>query len=334
VKILIIRFSSLGDIVLTTPILSFLKKEYSSSVIHYVTKESFREILEENSNLDKVFLLKKQSLFQLAKETKNYDSLPYDLVFDLHNSLRSKLFSMLIKAKKNYNYKKPYLKRWMLVYMKINLFKKINEIPYLYIQNYKRGNNQKIKLNRPQIIPVALDKKKKLGWNDKKKTIAISAGARWFTKRWPVKNFINVISKIISENPRLQIVLLGGKEEIETSKLIVKSIKNKNLFDFTGKLSIRESAYLLSKSDLFLTNDSGLMHVASAFDIKIVALFLSTVVEFGFQPFTKNKIILSEKIKCKPCDHKGLPKCPKKHFQCAYLITVEKVFNILKETIK
>ena len=331
-KILIIRFSSLGDIVLTTPVIAYLKNRNPKAIIHYVTKSTFKEILEENPYIDQLIELKDNSIFSLARLMAKTDPAAYDIVFDLHNSLRSNLFTMLIKKRKIFRYKKPYLKRWFLVYFKKNLFKKIDEVPYLYIKEYKADL---IKLKSPVVVPVALEKKNLSGWNDKKITLAIAPGARWFTKKWPVENFINVIHQYHSENPKTQIVLLGGKDEKDTSRAILAKMKHKkNIYDFTGKLSIRESAFVLSKCKSLLTNDSGLMHVAAAFDTKIIALFLSTVPEFGFQPFTKNKFVLSEKISCKPCDHKGLPKCPKKHFKCALHIKPDDVLNVLKKAMK
>ncbi|MDH5718392.1 MAG: glycosyltransferase family 9 protein [Spirochaetia bacterium] len=324
-KILVIRFSSLGDIVLTTPVLTYLKNKHKNCEIHYVTKRNFSDILSENKKISHIFQLSKQSIIHLAKDIRKFNREPYDIVYDLHNSMRSRFLLFFIRYLKIIKYKKPYIKRWLLVYLKINLIKRIIPVSYRYTGEI---NLQDIKLSAPEIIPEKIDRNKLDAFNEKLPTLAIAPGAKWFTKRWPLEYFSQVLSKFCAENKKYQIIILGGPDEIEISNELISNYKeNKNIFNFTGKFSVRETAWLLSKCKTFLTNDSGLMHVASVFNIKIIALFLCTVEEFGFAPLTKNAVVLSEKLPCKPCDHKGLSKCPKKHFKCAHFMGVDKVYN-------
>lgn len=333
-KILIIRFSSLGDIVLTTPIVSLIKETHPNADIYFLTKKAFASLLEGNHNIHRIIA------WEEVKSNKDhmifYET--FDYLLDLHNSTRSFLARRKISYKKKAIYKKPYMKRFLLVHFKKNRYKRVVHVVHRYMRTL-RILGIRPHYRKPDILADRPAADRLDGWNFNQPTLAVAPGARWFTKRWPRINFEDTIAQFMDEFPDWQVILLGGKDEKKDSKEIYKKIskektKKGKIFNFTGEYTIRESAFFLKYSRIFLTNDSGLMHVASSFDVHIVALFLATVPEFGFLPFTRSKSILSVDLPCKPCNHKGLSRCPKRHFQCAQRITPSVVLNAIKEQIR
>ncbi len=323
-KILIIRFSSLGDIILTTPVIRLLRQKYPRAEICYVTKKQFADVIVSNKEVNKTYLLEQQTIKELAAEMNT----TFDLVVDLHRSLRSKLLLRELDFKRRVKVRKPYFKRWALVFFKINFFKEILPVPMQYMKTLKPLGIEAT-MQRPAIYPDEPGPQKLGGWQSDQPTIAIAPGAKWFTKRWPIDHFIALIEKLRTGYSQYQIVVLGGPDEKPLSLEIEKFLDG-GVFDFIGKLTILETAFVISKADVLISNDSALIHIASAFETYIIALFLSTTIEFGFGPYPDTSVVLSQQLPCKPCDHKGRSRCPKGHFQCAYAITPDKVLAALK----
>ena len=329
-KIIILRFSSLGDILLTTPALTLIRNQYPTAEIIYVTKKKFAGALFLNNNINRVITLDKQSLKELAKEIQENSKDKIDLIIDFHNNLRTHLLTFLLKSNKIIRYKKPYLKRWLLVFFKINLFTNIKPVAWQYMQILVKIGIKPIftKINiHTEAYPIV---------SNTNSFIAIAPGATWFTKAWPVDNFLEVVKKIL-DNTDATVVFLGGETEKPLRDLIQQFITmykyNERVLNFIGDLTLHQTADVISKSKILLTNDSGLMHIAASFNTKIVALFLSTVPEFGFTPFCESNqfTIISSSLKCKPCNHKGLPKCPTKKFLCATNIKIDVVYTKIYE---
>ncbi len=319
-NILVIRFSSLGDIVLTTPVLRLVKEKYPDARLYYLTKKSFASVLEDNPSIDRVLL------WEEARKDKAHIlwTQEYDYLLDLHSSLRSFLVRRRLKYQKKGVFHKPYWKRFLLVKFKKNTYKKSTSVVFRYMRTLEvMGIHPHYRA--PFVSPLRPMAQRLDGWSQNGETLAVAPGSRWFTKKWPAEYFEKFILDYIYRYPQSSVILLGGPDEVGECAAIHSHVRKKagnkkQIYNFAGKLTIRETAYFLKYSGTFLTNDSGLMHIASAFPVRILALFLSTVPEFGFLPFTKNKKILSVDLPCKPCDHKGLRRCPEKHFQCAYRI--------------
>ena len=164
--------------------------------------------------------------------------------------------------------------------------------------------------------------------NDKK-IISIAPGATFFTKRWPVENFLKLID-FINEKFKFHICILGGPKDREISNVLIK--KN-NVIDYAGKLSLPETGIILAKSTALISNDTGLMHMATAVNTPVLAIFGSSVKELGFSPYRGKSIVIeNENLKCRPCSHIGRNNCPKKHFLCMNDITpgqVSEKFELL-----
>ena len=306
----------MGDVVLTTPVPRLLKKKFPESKIHFITKDEYSYIYDNNINIDKVIKFK-DSLINILTKLRSEN---YDLVVDLHNNLRSN-FLKLFLFKTSITYKKYFFKRWLLTNLKINL--KIKHIAKSYIETLLKINiyddgeglefyfSEKIKeINLPSIYDRGFS--------------AVVVGAKHKTKRLTYKKLIELCDKI--NGP---IVLVGGKSEISVSKKIEsffkysdikvrdKLNKNTHIYNLCGKLNIEESAYIINLSDKVFTHDTGLMHIASALKKNIFSIYGSTHSNLGFYPFRSSfSVIENDNLSCRPCTKIGYSKCPAGHFKC------------------
>ena len=337
-RILLIRFSSLGDILLTTPCVSLVKEHYPDSEIFFATKSQFSSLLSEHPDIDRVFSLREEDTIRsFAKKIRKHG--PFDWVLDLHNSLRSRIVRTLIRKKNLCIYRKVYWKRWLLVHFKINLLPPHEPMTFRYMKALEPMGI--LPRKRPPYIALETspNTEKMRVLSENKTMLAIAPGARWYTKTWPLDNFLKVSRTLINAlGGNFVLVFVGGPEEKELGRKVEQTFQeymDRNVFNLIGRLSIRETSMVLSYARLLLCNDSGLMHAAHGLNIPVLPLFLSTVPEFGFVPWGLGPDdIISPPLDCKPCDHKGLSRCPKKHFRCAELIQPEEVNSRVLKMLK
>lgn len=313
-KILIIRFSSIGDVVLTTPVIRCCKQQVKNAEIHVVCKAAFKATLEHNPYLDKLVTFDKditEVIPQLKKEN-------YDFIIDLHNNLRSTRLKLAL-GKKSSTFKKLNLKKWLAVSLKSKTALPDVHIVQRYLEaaaplgvkddgkglDYFISENEKIKLSD---LPAELQN----GF------VALVAGGSYYTKRIPVNKLIEMC-----KNSKLPIALLGGKEDAEIAKQVVAACKN--AFNLCGKYSLNQSASIIKHSTFVISSDTGLMHIASAYGKKIFSLWGNTIPAFGMYPYKPgegSKILEVQNLKCRPCSKLGYSKCPKGHFKCMNEIDV------------
>lgn len=316
-NILVCRLSSLGDILLTTPVLRAIKQKYSDAKIDYLIKEEFAEVLMYNPNINKLIVYTKNQHSQIKDQLNE----KYDLLIDLQNNFRSRNLTNNA-AEKIFRFTKPSIRKYLLVNFKINLFPDIIPIPHRYaasIDNLKL-DNEGLELHIPELINGFLNKDSNY--------IGICPGSKHYTKRWPEYYYIE-LGKLLIERGR-SIVIFGGAEDSMICKRINEGIPES--INLCNKNLLLETAADMKKCKLIICNDSGLMHTASAVGVPIVTIFGSSVKEFGFIPYNINNVILENKsLSCRPCSHVGLAKCPKRHFKCMNEIKPQQV---LEEAIK
>ncbi len=308
-KILILRFSSIGDIILTSPVVRCLKQQLKNSEIHFLTKKSFVSVVQNNPNIDKVFSFEKdvdEILPELKKENYNW-------VIDLHHNLRSmQMKRALDKPSKSFN--KLNIEKWLLVNLKINRLpnKHIVEryfetVAHIGVKNDLKGLNFFIDV-KDEIDISSLPKEFSTGY------IALVIGAKHNTKKLPTEKIISICKKI-----NRPIVLIGGKEDMETGEKITSQISN--IFNACGKYNLQQSASLIKQAEKVITHDTGMMHIAAAFQKNIISIWGNTVPEFGMYPYMpgnelNSQIVEVENLSCRPCSKIGFEKCPKGHFKC------------------
>lgn len=317
-KILIIRLSSLGDILLTTPVIRALKNKYSSSQIDFLVKQVYSDVIRFNPNINQVFSFDaKGEIIKKLKQNR------YDIVIDLQNNLRSRRITSRLNSS-IFRFHKLTLKKFLLVHFKMNLLKNSKTITERYAEAFP--NLQLDDKGLEIFIPDNIESK--LNKIDFKEIIGFCPGSKHFTKRWPIEYFINLGNKLTEQG--LSIVIFGGKDDKEICFKISSQIPNSiNLQNDDDILQIAKD---MKKCKLIISNDSGLMHTAAAVGVPVVALFGSSVKEFGFVPYrVKNLVIENKSLSCRPCSHIGKEICPHKHFKCMKDLTPDYVYeNILK----
>lgn len=308
---MIIRFSSIGDIVLTTPVLRCLKNQLEGEIeIHYLTKKQYKGIVENNPNVSKVYSIDK-STDEVIHELKNE---LYDYVVDLHKNLRSKRVVRRLKCLTFSFYKLNYQK-WLMTTFKIDKLHRIH-IVERYLAAVKalgiENDNLGLEFYIPEKDKVAISS---LPITHQNGYVTFAIGAQHATKRLPNHKIIEICKQL-----NLPVILLGGKEDEATGNLIQQEVGEK-VYNACGKYNLNQSASLVEQSNVLITHDTGLMHIGAALGKKIISVWGNTIPEFGMYPYypqnpEKYIIVENKNLKCRPCSKIGYNKCPKGHFKC------------------
>jgi lipopolysaccharide heptosyltransferase II len=343
-KTLIIRFSSIGDIILASPLLRVLRRKFPSSQIDFATRKEFAELIKYNPNLNHVYELDalngNKELLRLKKVTNENK---YDLIVDIHNSIRSRIIRLLNKAKEIVVIDKRIWARTMLVKFKRNYYRDNISIADRYIEPLEvlgiKNDNEGLELFIPEeILAKVASRMNEMELNNYKKVIGFCPSAKHVTKCWPKERYIDAGIRL-SDEYSAKILIFGGPLDFDKNRSIAESInasKNKKCAeDFECRLSLLETAAAMHYCDVIVTNDTGLMHMGAAVKRKIVAVIGSTVKEFGFFPTDKSSIVLEVKgLYCRPCSHIGRSSCPEKHFRCMNEIQVADVLNSIRKIMQ
>ncbi len=309
-KVLLIRFSSIGDIVLTSPVIRALKQQGSFEV-HCLTKKQYAPIYQSNPNINKVYIFDNN----LPKVIKLLQKEGYFFVVDLQKNMRSLRVKWMLQ-KPDASFPKLNKEKWILVNFKINKLPHIHivdryfeAVKKLDVKNDGKGLDFFVPEN-DRVNILTIDERLKNGY------IGFVIGGQHFTKMLPVEKIVSVIKKI--DYP---VVLLGGENDHEKGNLIVRQCQGKIVLNTCGKYSLMSSASLVQQAKAIITNDTGLMHIAAAFNKFIISIWGNTVPAFGMTPYepeNPNNVLLSEVkfLPCRPCSKLGYKKCPKKHFRC------------------
>lgn len=318
-KILIIRLSSLGDILLTTPFIRAIKSQFPHIKIDILIREEYADVIKLNPYIDQKLFFKKddRSNSDLINQLRIMN---YELVIDLQNNLRSKKIVSSLKIN-SVKFDKRSFDKFLLVNFKINKLREAPPIPVRYSNTI-----QNLKLDE-QGLDLFTDKSANAKLIGKNNLIGFCPGARHFTKRWPTEYFVELGNKLVQTG--YTIVLFGGKIDKEICAELVSKISG--AINLSNNDELLQTAADMKLCKAVVCNDSGLMHTASATGTKVIAIFGSTVKEFGFAPYNCNNLILeNNSLTCRPCSHIGRSDCPKKHFDCMKSIKPEFVFEKLK----
>lgn len=324
VKFLIIRFSSIGDIVLTSPVIRCLKQQVDNAEVHYLTKEQNAKLLTENPYIDKILTLKsfQETVDEIREEC-------YDYIIDLHHNLRTWRLKNKLKIL-DFSFPKLNWEKWILVNFKIDKLPDIHIVDrYLStvdlfdVQNDNKGLDFFINEENEVNIEDVLGEKNQ-------KFVAVAIGGQHFTKKMPAE----LLQKIVSEI-HAKVILLGGKEDFDNGEIIKNN--SENIINTCGKYSIQQSASIIKQSSFVITHDTGLMHIAAAFKKIIISIWGNTVPKFGMYPYMadpKSKIFEVNSLKCRPCTKIGFSDCPKKHFNCMKNQDISEIINYSEILLK
>lgn len=306
-KILVLRFSSIGDIVLTTPVVRCLKTQKPEFQIHYATKKQYSGLLINNPYIDKIHLLD-GSITDLAAELKQEN---FDLIVDLHNNLRTvNLWSQL--RVKRVKFDKLNWEKWLMVRLKVNM------LPYEHIvDRYLETVSDLGIINDEKGLDYFIPEHTSLSdFKLPDNYMVYALGAQHNTKKLPLPKQIELCNSV-----NQTIVLIGGKEDTEAGNKL--STACNNTINLCGQLSIDQSALLMKNALKVYAHDTGMMHIAAALCKPIVSIWGNTIPEFGMTPYypsdfdDANSIIMEvDNLKCRPCSKIGFDACPKGHFKC------------------
>jgi ADP-heptose:LPS heptosyltransferase len=327
-KFLLIRFSSIGDIVFTTPVIRCLKQQVEGAEVHYLTKASFRSIVEHNPYIDKLHLL--DHSWELMMEELKAEN--YDYIIDLHHNLRTMRIKRALK-KKAFNFYKLNIQKFLLTALKINTLPKnvhvvdraMKTVAAFGVKSDGKGYDyfiSKEEETKLSDIPASHH----AGY------VACVIGAAHGTKRWPVHKWKEFCEKL--DHP---IILIGGPEDAATASMIAATNTIK-IYNACGKFKLNESADLVRKAKLVVANDTGMMHIAAAFKKPVISLWGSSIPSFGVWPYYGSAlvpyvILQTNKLWCRPCSKIGYDKCPLGHFKCMEKINADEVLKITRQNI-
>lgn len=306
-KVLVVRFSSIGDVVLTSPIVRALKNQLEEVEIHFLTKKSYANIVENNPYIDKVYAIESH----IATVLKDLKKEEYDFIVDLHHNIRTSRLKLSL-ARPNGSFPKLNFRKFLLTQFKINKMPKIHVVDRYFEALKPLGivnDHQGLDFFIPKNDVVQLR-----DYNVPQNYMAFAIGAQFGTKRLPIKSMIELIRKIGAT-----VVLLGGETDKEMAAEISKVCAN--AIDLTGQLNLNQSASMIKQSEKVITHDTGLMHIAAAFSKPIISIWGNTIPDLGMYPYMpKNETNFSmhevNHLKCRPCSKIGHQTCPKKHFAC------------------
>ena len=315
-KFLIVRFSSIGDIVLTSPIVRNLATAYPEAEIHFLTKPSFAPLVEQNPNVSNVHVLPDtwSDLIQTLRKEK------FDHVLDLHNNLRTWRLSLSLRVPVSRFPKMNWQKYWIVRRKR----SPASPLPHI-VERYgavlpavgAELDDQGLDIFYPAELDTwASATLKKL----EPSPLAVVLGATFRTKRWPIFHFLETLNQL-----NRPVVLLGGKDAISEREELMKDL-TVPVFDAVNRFSLLEATALLNQCDEVLTHDTGFMHIAAALGKKVYSIWGNTIPAFGMTPYkTESVIFENNDLDCRPCSKIGFDVCPKGHFRCMKEITPERV---------
>jgi lipopolysaccharide heptosyltransferase II len=336
-KVLIIRLSSIGDIILTSPLVRAVRKAFPDAQIDFLIKQEFADLMTHNPHVNRLIPFEKKGGFKgLQKLKRELAEQQYDWVIDLHKNLRS-LYLRNGIADRFSTFSKEYFKRYVFINLKINLFKQITPVYIHYFDalcsegiQYD-GLGTEVFFTEKDAVFVA-DFLQQNQIEPSRSIVALCPGASYATKRWLPERFAQVADYII-EKYNYSLVLLGGKTDLALCEEIRTSMKNTAL-NCAGQFNLLQSAAMLRRSEWAITNDSGMLHLAQAQKRPVLAIFGCTVEELGYFPLPERSRAVQKNLPCRPCTHNGLHTCPKKHFDCMRGIETAQVIKELEILIR
>ena len=324
---LIIQTAFIGDVILATALIEKLRKSYPNASIDFLLRKGNETLLIGNPNVREVIIWdkKKGKIKNLLKLTAYVRSKKYDCVVNAHRFASSGLITAFSGSKLKAGFDKN---PWSFLFthcVKHDLESNLHET----------DRNQKLiefitDKNRelPRLYPSHQDFEKVTVFQTGR-YVCIAPTSVWITKQFPAKQWIEFLNAI--QNKIDKVYLLGAPGDRAICEVIRTQSNNKNVVNLSGQFSFLESAALMKGALMNFVNDSAPMHIASAMNAPVTAIFCSTVPSFGFGPLSDNSNIVHtiESLACRPCGLHGYKKCPQEHFKCATTITTETLQNCL-----
>lgn len=323
-KFLIVQTASIGDVILSTPVIENLYYSFPNSEIDFLVKKGCDGVLTGHPQISKLYIWNKKSrkyanLYKILKEVRTKK---YDYILNIQRFASTGLFTILSGAKKKVGFSKNPFSFLFDIKIEhvINNGKHEVERNIELIKSFSQHIDKRLKLYPSQENFSRVEEFKS------REYICISPASLWYTKQYPAGKWIEFINDIEKE---VNCYLLGSDSDYELCNQIVNSCPNKSVYNLAGKLSLLDTAALMKESAMNFVNDSAPLHISSAMNAPTTAVFCSTIPEFGFGPLSDDSQVIqtSQKLDCRPCGLHGFSKCPKKNFDCAYSVNNDDLLN-------
>jgi heptosyltransferase-2 len=325
-KILVIQTAFTGDVILASALLESLHEKFPESKIDFVLRKGNEALFQGHPFLNRIYIWNKKknkirNLFSLIAEVRKEK---YDLVFNLQRFFSSGLIAFLSRAKAKSGFdKNPF----SFVYSR-KVKHEIGNGSHEISRNHKLVEAFAAPLLKPKLYPSENDFRKVEAYKSTP-YICIAPASVWFTKQFPIAQWIRFVD-LVPVN--YTIYILGSSGDSKLAEEIVAGVKRRGVADLCGRLSFLESAALMKDARMNYVNDSAPLHIASAMNAPVSAIFCSTIPEFGFGPLSdKSRIIqVKEKLSCRPCGLHGKKKCPEGDFRCGNEIDLQELIYDLR----
>jgi heptosyltransferase-2 len=328
---LAVRFSSIGDILLTTPLLRAIRRRHPESKITVLTKQVYAPLLSENPHLTRLISLAPgQPVREVAAELRRQS---YSHLLDLHDSLRSRILRALVPGNWS-TYPKHRLARALLIQTKRNWYENGRPVPERYFDAARQLDVTPD--GRPPDFFIGTEARGEADtWLDRsglqdRPLVAVAPGAAHATKRWPLDHWKHLVRRLTGQG--LAVIVVGGHDDRLLATELAEDGPGR-VASAAGTLGLQGTGALLQRTLLLISGDTGVMHMATAVGTPVIALFGPTVREFGFFPYTEKASVLELDLRCRPCSSKGTPRCPLGHHRCLVEIAPEMVLAAVRETL-
>jgi heptosyltransferase-2 len=324
-KILVVQTAFIGDVILITPLIKAIKELYPLALLDVMVIPQTAGVLANNPNINEVILFNKREnkLIAFIKTLFLLKNNKYDIAITPHSSVTTGLLLKYANIKMRIGYDRWSAAKYLThkVPHPDGVHKTIKNLSLLSLLTSKKFSNQTELFPSKEMIEKA-DKIINELKERTNKLIAIAPGSVWFTKKWPTEYYKKLAEQLVENN--FGIVLIGSKDETDICNEV---LPKKNGLNLAGKLSLLESATIISQCNLMICNDSGALHIANAMQTDVFAFFGPTVQSIGYFPFRENDFVFEQEMDCRPCGSHGGKECPLKHHSCMKEIFPEKVLQ-------
>jgi lipopolysaccharide heptosyltransferase II len=331
-NVLAVRFSSIGDVLLTTPLLRVIRRRHPAARITVLTKQAYVSLLSHNPHVDRVIGVELgRPLASLAAELR---AARYTHLLDLHDSLRTRMLRALVPGRWG-KYPKHRVARALLIYTKRNRYQDRRPVAERYFSSaadldvVPDGAPPEFFLS-PEAEREAADWLASAGLAQERRLIAVAPGAAHATKRWPMPYWRALVGRAVAEG--LDVVIVGGPEDAPLGAELSTAVGGR-VVSAAGVFGLQGTGAVLQRAAALVSGDTGVMHMATGVGTPVVAIFGPTVQAFGFFPYTSQASVLELALSCRPCSSKGGPRCPLGHHRCMVEITPNSVYSALRRNL-
>jgi lipopolysaccharide heptosyltransferase II len=331
-NVLAVRFSSIGDVLLTTPLLRAIRHRHPAARITVLTKQAYVPLLSHNPHVERVIgMAPGRHLTSVAAELR---AGRYTHRLDLHDSVRTRMLRALVPGRWR-TYPKHRVARALLIYAKRNRYRDRRPVAERYF-SAARDLDVAPDGKPPEFVLGVEAEREATAWlesarlGQERTVIAVAPGAAHATKRWPLGHWRVLIRRLVAQG--FDVAIVGGADDapigVELSHLTDGRVVNA-----AGALGLQGTGALLRRSAALVSGDTGVMHMATGVGTPVVALFGPTVEAFGFFPYTDHAGVLELALSCRPCSSKGSSRCPLGHHRCMIDIVPEMVFGMVRRFV-